>query len=372
MSLGNENHCEVLLTNKSNAPFKIELIDELPFQFQDRTNRESFRLDVGENKRIETLRRPVVRGEYDFGKIRIFISSRISILERRISFDVEQTVSVYPSIIDVKKYELRSSSRIANFLGVKKIRRIGQSHEFEQISEYQKGDNYQNINWKATSKTRKVMVNKYTDEKSQPIYSLIDKSRYMKMPFNGMSLLDYAINASLIITNSALKKDDKAGLLTFSNRVESYVKADKRRNQMSRILEVLYRESETKLEANYELMYSYVRKTISNRSLIFLFSNFDTMYALDRVLPVLRKMNKHHLLVIVVFENTELEEFYQSPAKDVGDVYNHTIAQKFAFEKKQVIHQLKHHAIQVIYTKPEELSINALNKYLELKSRGLI
>ena len=144
------------------------------------------------------------------------------------------------------------------------------------------------------------MVNKYTDEKSQPIYSLIDKSRYMKMPFYGMSLLDYAINASLVISNSVLKKDDKAGLLTFSDRVETYVKASKQRNQIGRILEVMYREGETKREANYELMYSYIRKNISSRSLLFLFSNFDTSFALERVLPVLRKINRHHLLVVPV------------------------------------------------------------------------
>lgn len=372
MSLGNENSTSIQVTNRSRYAFSIELIDELPYQFQNRTGSYQFKLSENEEKIIKKDLRPIVRGEYEFGKVQLFIKTNISIIERRISFDVEQMVPVYPSIMDVKKYELRSSARLTNYLGVKRIRRIGQSYEFEQISEYQRGDNYQNINWKATSKTRRLMVNKYTDEKSQPIYSFIDKSRYMKMPFHQMSLLDYAINASLIITSSVLKKDDKAGLLTFSDRVESFVKADKRRNQMGRILETLYREGETKREANYELMYSYIRKSVTTRSLIFLFANFDSAYALERVLPVLRKISKYHLLVVIVFENTELEEFYQSPAKDVGAIYDHTIAQKFAFEKKQVIHQLKNHAIQVIYTKPEELSLNALNKYLELKSRGMI
>lgn len=372
MSLGNKNETGLKIKNLSRSPLNVVLVDELPYQFQVRANHEMFRLDAGKEKKIVTPLRPVSRGEYKFGKVRLFVTSDLSIVERRISFDVEQMVPVYPSIIDVKKYELRTSARLTNYFGVKRIRRIGQSYEFEQISEYQRGDNYQSINWKATSKTRRIMVNKYTDEKSQPIYSLIDKSRYMKMPFHEMSLLDYAINASLIITNSVLKKDDKAGLLTFSDKVESFVKADKRRNQMSRILEMLYREGETKKEANYERMYSYIRKSITNRSLIFLFANFDTIYALERVLPVLRKINKHHLLVVIVFENTELEDFYESPAQDVGDIYDHTIAQKIAFEKRQVIYQLRHHAIQVIYTKPEDLSLNTLNKYLELKSRGMI
>jgi len=372
MSLGNENRITTSLENNSGIALDISLADEIPYQFQVREQLHRFKLKTRDSKVISSDLRPIVRGEYEFGKVRIFIKSALAVVERRISFDLEEMVPVYPSIIDVKKYEIKTSSRLNNFLGVKKIRRIGQSYEFEQISEYQRGDNYQSINWKATGKTRKLMVNKYTDEKSQPIYSLIDKSRYMKMPFFGMSLLDYSINASLVISNSALKKDDRAGLLTFSDKVETYVKASKQRNQVGKILEVLYREDETKREANYELMYSYLRKNISSRSLLFLFSNFDTSYALERVLPVLRKINRHHLLVVILFVNAEMENFYELPAQNVGDIYDHTIARKIAFEKKQVIHQLQHHAIQVIYTKPEELTLNTLNKYLELKSRGMI
>ncbi|MEM6830291.1 MAG: DUF58 domain-containing protein, partial [Bacteroidota bacterium] len=360
------------LQNNSKLPFTIELIDELPYQFQERYNSHQFHLKVNEEERIETLLRPVTRGAYHFGNVLIFIRTNLSIVERKISFDCEEMIPVYPSILDLKKYEFYTSKQLANFLGVKKVRRIGQSYEFEQISDYQKGDNYQSINWKATSKTRRLMVNKFTDEKSQPIYSFIDKSRYMKMPFYGMSLLDYAINASLIISNSALKRDDKAGLLTFSDQIESHVKSDKRRDQMSKILETLYRESETKKEANYERMFSYVRKSIPGRSLIFLFSNFDTLPALERVIPVLRKINKLHLLVVIVFKNTELEEFYKTPSRNVAEIYDHTIAQKVSFEKRQIIFQLRQHAIQVVYTKPEELSLNTMNKYLELKSRGMI
>jgi uncharacterized protein (DUF58 family) len=194
----------------------------------------------------------------------------------------------------------------------------------------------------------------------------------MKMPFNGLTLLDYAINASLIITNTALKREDKAGLLTFSDQIETFIKADNRRNQLNLILSRLYKETEAKIEANYELLFSSIRKQISGRSLIFFFANFDSIYALERVLPVLRKINKLHLLVVIVFENEELENYHLSPASNVLDIYNQTIAHKFADEKRQVVGELKQYGIQLIYTKPEDLTLNTLNKYLELKARGMI
>lgn len=372
MSLGNEHELKVRVRNESTLAFQVVLVDELPFQFQDRNNSHKLRLLPNAEEHVTYLLRPVQRGAYFFGHINAFLTTKISFVERRIIAKVAQEVPVYPSIMDVKKYELRASSKLSNFFGVKKIRRIGHSYEFEQISDYQKGDNYQSINWKATSKTHRLMVNKYTDEKSQPIYSFIDKSRYMKMPFHEMTLLDYAINASLIISSTVLKKDDKAGLLTFSDGIESFVKAENRRDQLTKILDVLYKQEEAKVEANYELMYAYARKAINSRSLIFLFANFDTVFALERVLPVLRKIARTHMLVVVVFENTELEDYYSRDAADTLEIYNQTIAQKVAFEKKQVIYQLRKYAIQVMYTKPEDLSLNSLNKYLELKSRGMI
>ena len=372
MSLGSQNPVTLELLNESNMEVHARLIDELPYQLQLRENEHKFRIGGRQKKIIEEHFRPTTRGEYQFGNVRLFISSRIGLIERRITFDQETAIPVYPSVIDMKKYELRASSKLALYYGMKKIRRIGLSYEFEQISEYSVGDNYQSMNWKATSKVGQLMVNKYTDEKSQAIYCLIDKSRYMKMPFQEITLLDHAINTSLVISNSALKKDDKAGLITFSDQVETFIKADKKRTQLRNILHALYKEEETRIEANYELMYTHLRKSVPSRSLFFLFSNFDTVFALERVLPVLRKISKTHLLCVIVFENTELEEFQDEVAENELEIYEKTIARKVNFEKRLVINQLKQHAINVVYTRPEHLSINVLNKYLELKARGKI
>lgn len=372
MSLGNENETSITIKNISNLSLFLSVINELPFQLQDRDIRIDFKLKAKEEKTLIRPIRPTSRGEYKFGKVNAYVRSGISLLERRIAFPVDRVVPVYPSLIDVRKYELQAASYSLNTLGLKKMRRLGHSYEFEQVSQYTVGDDFQSINWKATSKMGELMINKYTDERAQPVYALIDKSRYMKMPFNGLSLLDYSINASLIILNTALKKSDRAGLMTFSDQLETFIKADNKRNQLNQILERLYRESETKIEANYELLYVNILKRISGRSLLLFFTNFESTYALDRVLPVLRKLNRMHLLVVVVFENSELESYFMRTAKTTLEIFNHTIANKYADQKRQVISTLRQYGIQLIYTKPEDLSINTLNKYLELKSRGMI
>lgn len=372
LSLGNDNKITLHITNNSSLHLSLTIIDELPYQLQVR----DFELlaEIGPGERISHRYevRPVVRGSYAFGRLHTFIKSRLGLMERRIPHAIEEAVPVYPSVIDMRKYEIRHMDRTVMFYGMKRIRRIGNSTEFDQIKDYVTGDDMQHINWKATSRSNRLMVNHYEDEKSQQIYTVIDKSRSMQMPFNGMSLLDYAVNTSLVISNTALGKGDKAGLITFSHVLDTMVKAERNKTQLKRILESLYAQEEGTLESNFELLYSVMRNRIQGRSLLFLYTNFESLFALERALPLLRRINKRHLLVVVFFENAEMDEYGKKEAESLKEIFLTTVTQKFVFEKYQIMSRLQQFGIQTILTKPEDLSINSINKYLELKARRMI
>ncbi len=194
----------------------------------------------------------------------------------------------------------------------------------------------------------------------------------MRMPFDGLTLMDHAVNTSLVLSNIALKKHDRAGLLTFSDKIGAVLKADSKAAQLNKILQTLYKESERTTEANYELLYYFSRKLVSGRSLMVLFSNFESMYALDRVLPILRRISAFHLLVVVFFENTAIRDFANNSPSSVEGIYQQTIARKFLAEKGAMVQKLRQFGIQAVLTRPEDLSMNTINKYLELKARGLI
>ena len=76
------------------------------------------------------------------------------------------------------------------------------------------------------------MVNVYRDERSQQIFSVIDKGRVMQQSFRGMTLLDYSINASLVLSYVAMRRDDKAGLITFADKIDTFVAPSHRTGQM--------------------------------------------------------------------------------------------------------------------------------------------
>lgn len=371
-SLGNANKVSIQLSNQSKRQLKLLIIDELPIQLQKRDFKIPLRLEPLTEKELSYQVTPTERGEYSFGAVNVFVESTLGLLQRRFIQDYPMSIPVYPSIIQMQQFELKAFDRISNNQGIKKIRRLGHSYEFEQIKNYVRGDDYRSINWKASSRRGQLMVNQYEDERAQQVYSIIDKSRAMKMPFNGLSLMDYAINTSLAISNIVLQKHDRAGLLTFSDKIGTTLKAERKVNQLNKILNALYKEKERDLEANYELLYHAARKLIKGRSLLILYTNFESAYALERVLPILRRINNIHLLVVVFFENTEIKDFVKSEVNTTEDIYHQTVAQQFLAEKSAMVQKLKQYGIQAILTKPKDLTVNTINKYLELKSRGLI
>lgn len=368
-SIGDDNKVVLILENHYPFPVRVSVIDELPFHFQERNWMRKVSIAGGEKMEIEYMLKPVTRGEYEFGDINTYVHGPLKLIKRRFIANAKRTVKVYPSYIQMRRYQLLAMSNRLQEAGVKRVRRLGHSMEFEQIKEYVRGDDYRTINWKATARKDALMVNNYTDERSQQIYCIINKGRVMKMPFAGMSLLDYAINASLVLSNVALVKQDRAGLITFSETNDAFVLADKKSTQMNLILETLYKQQTRFLEADFEKLFSVIRTKITNRSLLVLFTNFESLESLQREMPALKKMARYHLLLVVFFENTELRTLRQQKADTVEDIYVRTIAEKFAYEKRLMVKELNMNGIAAILTTPEQLTVNTVNRYLELKMR---
>lgn len=371
-SNGDDNIVQIVIENHFPIATTVRLIDEIPFQFQRRDINFKAALSAHENKIVEYMLRPVQRGIYQFGNIRVFVKSHIGLIIRRFDQGKELKVDVYPSYLQLHQYELMAIHHRLEDLGIKKVRKIGHNIEFEHIREYVVGDDFRTINWKATARKNDLMVNLYQDEKSQQVYAVIDKGRMMKMPFEGLSLLDYAINSALVISNIAIKKGDMAGLITFDKTFDSYLPAGKRSNQMHDILGHLYNQTTTFGESDFSTIYVQVKRRIRRRSLMLLYTNFESIHSLDRQLPFLRKLSQTHLLVVIFFENTELDSLVNSKPENTPGLYQKVIAAQFAFEKKQIVKTLHRHGIQTVLTRPSELSVQVINKYIELKARQLI
>jgi uncharacterized protein (DUF58 family) len=372
LSNGDDNVIHIHLVNHYPLTMYTEVIDEIPFQFQKRHFQHKLVLPSLEEKEFQYTLCPTERGEYIFGKLNVYAQTLLRLAAKRYIFLDNEEIAVYPSFVQMRKYDMMAFSNYLTENGLKRIRRIGHTIEFEQIRDYVQGDDVRTINWKATSKRNSLMINQFQDEKSQPVYQVIDTGRTMQMPFLGLSLLDYSINSTLALSNIVLKKHDKAGMFTFSKKVENFIPADRRSAQMEKLMDNLYRIDTDFQESDFSRLYVDIKQGVKQRSLILLYTNFETMDALRRQLTYLKNIARYHLLIVIFFDNTELNSLIDAPARNVREVYDKVIAEKFSFEKRMIVNELKKHGIQSILTQPENLTMASINKYLELKARGMI
>lgn len=372
LSNGDVNTISLSVSNKHPFRVAIKIIEEVPFQFQKRDLTFSTSIGVRKSEVLYYDLRPTERGVYQFGAINVYVAGLLGLVTRRYIFDENKDVAVYPSFLEMHKYELLAASHRLTDYGIKKIRRIGHATEFDHIKHYVLGDDPRTINYKATARMSQLMVNTYQEEKSQPVYCLIDKGRTMKMPFNGLTLLDYAINTTLMVSTTALNKGDKAGLITFSKNVDEILPADRQRRQRVKILETLYAQKTDFKESDYERLYATVRRKLSQRSLIVLFTNFETVNGMRRQLKYLTHMAKDHLVLVAFFLNSEFNEVLESSPAGLEDIFRKGMAEKLWNDKYLIVKELNRYGIHTILSKPENLTIDSINKYLEFKSRGLI
>lgn len=366
-----ENKITLEIENHYFFGVAVTIFEELPFQFHLRTKSFAASIPPQKKKEIVYFLTPTERGEYTFGDLNIMTSSILGLIKRKYTIDAKTNIAVYPSFLNLSKFDFNNIRNFTREHGTKKYPKIGNSQEFEHIKEYNIGDDFRHINWKASAKRNSLMVNRFQEEKSQQIYCIIDSGRMMEMPFDGLSLLDYAINSSLVFSNLVIKKQDKIGLIHFNKKIEYHLPPEKYNAQLGKILNGLYKLKTEFSESDFGNLYNEVKYKINKRSLLLLFTNFEDLNSMHRQLPYLKAIAKNHILVVIFFSNKELENL----ALDSNDTFQNqvaaAVAEKFLNEKKIIAKELNKHGIISILTLPKNLSVNVINAYLDVKAKGL-
>jgi len=371
-SLGEDHEIQYKLHNHSPSPLNITVFDDLPVQLQHRgAIRELTLAGQGETKFTHEFK-PLQRGEFAFGNIYLMIRlEKYALIQYRETVPMNTITRVYPSVIQMKKYAINISPQTASLMGVRKVRTLGENDEFEHLRHHRQGDDIKSVNWRASSRTGELIVNQFQDTKSQLVYSVIDTGRAMEMPFGGLSLLDYSINSALVLSRATIAKYDKAGLLCFSKNYMSYLPAHAHAVQIENVYKTLYNLQTNFEEADYFHLFKYITRHIKRRSILFLFTNFETVHDLNRNLPHLRALNQKHLLIVIIFSNKELVKAAEQACQKVDDIYHQTFASSLYYEKLTITKKMSSYGIQNILTSPEDLSLNVINKYIEIKAKRM-
>ncbi len=366
-SNGDENEVKIEFCNPYSFKSRVEVIDEMPVEFQMRDFVMKDHLKAKQQHTISYSLTPKKRGVYHFDRIRLFFSSPIGLVQRRFTCGTPFSVKVYPSYTHLSLYSLIAIHNKLDEVGIKRVRQVGADTEYDQIKDYVQGDDYRNINWKASARAYSLKVNVYQQERSQNLYAVIDKGRMMQQTFNGMTFFEYAVNASLAISYVAMKKDDRSGLISFAKEVDGFVPAAKQGGQMQCLMEQLYHEQTIFSESDYSGLSSFLAAKVTKRSLVILFANFATLNQLKRELQYLRQISRQHKLIVVIFKDRQMHEFVELSPKNTEEYYQQIMVEQYIEEKDHIERTLRQNGIITLQTYPENLSINIINKYLEVR-----
>ncbi len=373
LSMGAENEVQIVVTNLGQNMNAI-IIEDLPEQLQIRDFEITFKLVALQNTILNYSINPKTRGLLTWQTSHLKIKkSPFSLVSRVISFNNAQTAPSYPSFEQFKKLPIKALvTKYFDTSSQNNVKKIGQSLEFEQIKEYNVQDDFRHINWKASAKANKLMLNQYRDERSQDIYAVIDCGRTMYMPFKEQTLLDYAINSALALSKAAVALEDKAGVIALKHPKIQWLPARKDGRAFGRINDFLYQIDTNFKETDFEILYKFSRVNIKQRSLFVIFTNFDTIQAMYRQLPYLKALSRHHLLLLVMYENTELLADVQVAGKDLREVYTKTIEKQMLDQSRLISKELTMNGINSLFISPNNLNIKVINKVIELKRRQMI
>lgn len=365
---------EVVLTlsNHSRRRFWVHLKDDIPDPFTAKP--ADFRLFVRGRSRT-TLHYELTsgqRGAFKLENVYLRARGRLGLWRRHLTYECESAVNVYPDLKQMAEYALLARTNRLSLMGVRRTRKIGQDNEFERLRDYTLDDNYKFIDWRSTARRNKLTVKDFQTSQSQRIIFLLDCGRMMTNLYNGLSLLDYSLNALLMLSYVALREGDSVGLLCFSDEVHTYVPPRGGHGQMNHLLHASFDRFPTLVESRYNQAFRYLSSHCKKRSMVVLLTNVIDEVNAKQVTQYLASTAGRHLPLGVLMRDRRIFEAADAPNPKGRALYEAAAAAELLMWRHQVLVDLEHQGAMVLDLFPEDLTAGLVNKYLEVKARHLL
>lgn len=368
LSLSVWNAIGLIIENPVQYSIRAQIRDGIPDSFV--TKNEVIRFEVaGREPKIVTYSvKPIKRGEYRFHDLHLRVTGVLGLCVRSKTLPVSDTIKVFPNLKDMRNHHLLMVQKRRLLTGFQKIRQLGVGTEFESIREYSDGDDYRHINWTVTAREGQLYVNRYEPERNQYVYILMDTSRVMHEEIQGITRLDYAVNAAFIVAETAMNHGDNIGMLAFDSDIRRMVKPAKGTVHFQRLAESLYNIEISETSADYEKAFSTLQKVQNRRSLILLFTDPYNFEHAREITSSWRNYAPRHKVVVLSIKNPVLVSEAEKRVKQNEDVFSKSAALKLLDDRKRTFSILEMSGVPAMESNPEEFTLDAVNRYISLKA----
>ena len=371
LSLGAPNRINITVRSRCPRPLMLVVKDDPPPQFSTPRRSHRLRLAPWWHQRLSYTTTPLGRGDFRFGNLHLRAVSRLRLSWWQRTVPAAADVRVYPDVQQVGKWEALARRGRLQDLGLR-TRMRGEGTDFESLREYVPDDSFRHIDWKATARRGSPITRQFQIERNQMLIILLDSGRMMAAPAGELTRLDLSVNAAVMLAHVAAALGDSVGLLTFSDRLKSFVPPGKGREQTRRILEELYALQADPVESDYRAAVTYLRSRSRKRALVAAFTDLVDTEVSAQVLAYLGALPPQHLPMVVTVRDEGLEQLGSQPIGDSLDAYERALAGRVIADRELALARLRRRGAWTCDARPGDLVAAVVNQYLIIKRHGLL
>jgi len=368
ISLGAANRVTLGLRNRSATSFRCRLRDEPPLDFLVEPGRAACDLPPGGECSDAYHVTPPRRGDFPFGILNLRLTAGFGLIVRQVSFDLRRSVKVYPNLAGIRAHEIAARRERLADIGIHPARLKGTGLEFESLRAYVPGDELRRVDWKATARHAELITREFDVERSQHIILCLDLGRTMASDLGVMTKADHAVNAATLLAYVAAKGGDWVGLYAFAQEPVIYVAP--RKQQFSRILDSLYALQPQNTESNYYRSFMGAAQRIRKRALVVLFTDLPDPDSSARLLRYVTLLTRRHLVLCAALSDYELYDIAARTPSQPRELYERTVATSLLADRQRALSELRKRGAIAFDATPANLSVEVLNRYLEIKARA--
>lgn len=368
-----KNHRVTLhITNTSNRRLLAWVKDDVPQEFEAHPKEFILRLGPRSRTTVHYEMQASRRGAFQMQTVHVRFRSRLGMWQRFLAYPASSQIHVYPDMKQLGEYALLARTNRLSLMGVRRTRKVGSENDFERLRDYTPDDNYKFIDWRASARRRKLTVKDFQTSQSQRIVFLIDCGRLMTSEAAGLSLLDHALNAALMLSYVALRQGDAVGMIAFSDRIHTYVPPQGGMKHMNQLLHASFDRFPQFVESRYDEAFLYLGSHVRKRSLVILISNIIDEVNAHQVQSYLSTLVGKHLPLGVLMRDHRLFDAADREPQSDADLFRAAAAAEILTWRHQVLRDLEHQGVLALDVFPEDMTAPLVNRYLEIKARHLL
>lgn len=367
VAIGHQVKVTLFIDNPKGA-LRVKLFDHVPSAFEFEGMPRTVDLAPESTTTLHYFVTGTRRGTAVFHYVELHLRGVLGFFVKRKMVPAGSVVRILPDFQAVRGYELLSVLGKQSAIGIRRRQRRGEGLDFHQLRDWREGDSLRQVDWKATSRRGKVTSKEYQEERDQRVVFLLDKSRRMRATSNDVSHFDSTLNAILLLTSVAVRQGDAVGLLSFGGET-TWSPMRKGPGAQTAILKHVVELEPSLAPADFAQAAAELVARVPKRSLVVLATNLRGEDA-EEIRPALALLRKRHLVLLANLREEAVESLASRVPADLAEAQTTAMALIDRAERRQLLSRLTGRGVVGMDVEPEELGVELVNRYLDVKAAG--